>query len=88
MSSSAIVFLIAALATATVTFLIVSRMAKQLKQAVPSEQRASIWLDLPRIVRQHHQAFPQSGPMLAFWLSVMFLLVWLTCLVFSLIAHL
>jgi len=26
--------------------------------------------------------------MLAFWLSVMFLLVWLTGLVFSLIAHL
>ena len=88
MSSSAVVFLVAALATATVTFLIVSRMANQLKQAAPSERRASIWLDLPRIVREHHRLFPQSGPMLAFWLSVMFLLVWLTGLVFSLIAHL
>jgi hypothetical protein len=88
LSSSAIVFLVAALATATVTFLIVSRMANQLKQSAPSERRASIWLDLPRIVREHHRLFPQSGPMLAFWLSVMFLLVWLTGLVFSLIAHL
>lgn len=84
MSSSTILFLIAALVTAAVAFLIVSRMASQLKQGAPTERRASVLRDLPRIIREHNRLFPQSGPMLAFWLSVIFLLVWLTCLAFSL----
>jgi hypothetical protein len=63
-------------------------MTRQLRQAAPAEPRASIWVALPRIIREHHRAFPQSGPMLAFWLSVMFLFVWLSCFVFSLLSHL
>lgn len=75
MSPSTIIFLIATLVTATVTFLTVSRMANQLKQVAPTERRASIFLDLPWIIREHNRFFPQSGPMLAFWLSVIFLLI-------------
>jgi hypothetical protein len=66
----------------------VNRMANQLKQIAPTERRVSIFLDLPWIIQQHNRRFPQSGPMLAFWLSVLFLLVWLTCIAFSLVTHL
>jgi hypothetical protein len=85
---STIIFLIATLVTAAVTFLNVSRMANQLKQVAPTERRASIFLDLPWIIREHNRLFPQSGPMLAFWLSLIFLFVWLTGIVFSLATHL
>jgi hypothetical protein len=88
LSPSTIIFLIAALVTATVAFVNVSTMADQLKKIAPTERKASIFLDLPWIVRQHTRLFPQSGPMLAFWLSVIFLLVWLTCIAFSLFTHL
>jgi hypothetical protein len=88
LSPSTMIFLIAALITATVTLLIVSKMANQLKQTAPTARRTSIFLDLPWIIRQHNRSFPQSGPMLAFWLSVIFLLVWVTCIVFSLATHL
>ena len=88
MSPATIIFLIAALATATVTLLIARSLAKQLQQVAPTGRRVSIFLDLPSIIREHHRLFPQSGPMLAFWLSVIFLIIWLTCLVFSLAEHL
>ncbi len=88
MPPSTIIFLIATLVTAAVTFLNVSRMANQLKQVAPTERRASIFLDLPWIIREHNRLFPQSGPMLAFWLSLIFLFVWLTGIVFSLATHL
>ena len=68
--------------------LIVSRLAKQLKQVAPTERKVSIFLDLPSIIREHHRLFPQSMPMLAFWLSVIFLIVWLASLVVSLATHL
>jgi len=87
MSSATIVFLIAALVTATVTFLNVNRMANQLKQVGSTERRASIFLDLSWIIREHNRLFPQSGPMLAFWLLVISLLIWLSCIVFSLAMH-
>ena len=73
--------------TAAVTFLIVGRMANQLRQVAPAERKTSIFLALPSILREHSRLFPQSGPMLAFWLSVIFLFVWLTCVVFSLVRH-
>jgi hypothetical protein len=73
--------------TAAVTFLIVGRMANQLKQVAPGERKTSILLGLPWIIREHSRLFPQSGPMLAFWLSVIFLGVWLSCVAFSLIRH-
>lgn len=84
MSPLTIFFLVAALVTATVTLLIVSRMANQLRQVAITERRASIFLDLSWIISEHNRLFPQSVPMLAFGLSVSFLLVWLTCLVFGL----
>jgi hypothetical protein len=80
-------FLLASVVTAAVTFLIVGRMANQLRQVAPGERKTSILLGLPWIIREHGRHFPQSGPMLAFWLSVIFLVVWLTCVVFSLIRH-
>jgi hypothetical protein len=88
LSSGTIIFLVAALLTATVTLLIVSRLAQQLKHVTPTGRKVSIFLDLPWIIREHYRLFPQSGPMLAFWLSIIFLLVWLTCLVFNLAEHL
>lgn len=88
MSPATIIFLLASLLTATVAMLIVSRLAKQLKQVAPTERKVSIFLDLPSIIREHHRLFPQSMPMLAFWLSVIFLIVWLASLVVSLATHL
>ena len=87
MSPVTTIFLTAAVLTAAVTFLIVGRMANQLRQVVPAERKPSLLLGLPWIIREHSRLFPQSGPMLAFWLSVIFLVVWLTCVVFSLIRH-
>jgi hypothetical protein len=85
MPALAIMFLIAALFTIGVTFFIVNRMANRLKQIAPTERRiSSNFLKLPRIIREYERLFPRSGPMLAFWLSLEFLLVWLTCMVFSL----
>ena len=87
MSPATIIFLLASVITAAVTFLIVGRMANQLKQVAPGERKTSILLGLPWIIREHSRLFPQSGPMLAFWLSVIFLGVWLSCVAFSLIRH-
>jgi len=87
LSPATTIFLLASMVTAAVTFLIVGRMANQLKQVAPGERKTSILLGLPWIIREHSRLFPQSGPMLAFWLSVIFLLVWLSCVAFSLIRH-
>ena len=87
MSPATIIFLLASVVTAAVTFLIVGRMANQLKQVASAERKTSILLGLPWIIREHSRLFPQSGPMLAFWLSVIFLGVWLSCVAFSLIRH-
>ena len=87
MSPATIIFLLASVVTAAVTFLIVGRMANQLKQVAPAERKTSILLGLPWIIREHSRLFPQSGPMLAFWLSVIFLGVWLSCVAFSVIRH-
>jgi hypothetical protein len=88
LSPSTIFFLVAALVTAVATSLNVSRMANRIKRTAPSERRASIFLDLPWIIREHNRLFPRSELMLAFWLSIIFLLVWLTCFVLSLAIHL
>ena len=80
-------FLIATVATALVNLIILGKMANQLKHGGPGERRVSAFLDLPWIVREHNRSFPQSGSMLAFWLSVIFLVVWVSCLVVSLGAH-
>lgn len=88
MTPATILFLIAALVTAAVSILIVRRMATQLHQVAPGERRGSILLDLPKIIHEHNRRFPRSEPMLAFWLTIIFLLVWLSCLAVSLATHL
>jgi hypothetical protein len=81
----AIMSLIAGLFTVSVTLFIVNRMANRLRQIVRAERRiSSSSLELPRIIREYERLFPHSQPMLAFWLSVEFLLIWLTCMLFSL----
>lgn len=87
MSPATTIFLGASVVTAAVTLLIVGRMANQVRRAVPTERKSSMRLGLPWILREHSRLFPQSGPMLAFWLSVIFLIVWLACVVFSLVRH-
>ncbi len=85
MPAFAIMFLIAALVTVSVTFFIVNRMDNRLRRIAPTERRiSSNFLELPGIIREYERLFPHSGPMLAFWLSLEFLLIWLTCMVFSL----
>lgn len=79
-----ITFLIGALATVIVILLLVVRMANQLKRVAAEQRISSIFLDLPRIIREFNRLFPQSETMLAFWLSFEFLLIWLACIVVSL----
>ena len=80
-------FLVATAGTAALSFFLVGKMAEQLKRARPGERKAPTFLNLPGVVREYDRAFPRSGLMLAFWLSVIFLVVWVACLVFSLRAH-
>ncbi len=67
------------------TFFIVRRMVNQLKEIAATEGRiSSIFLDLRRIIREHNRLFPQSGLLLAFWLSLIYLAIWLARMVLSL----
>ena len=69
----------AALVTLSMTLLIVSRMVSQLMQIVAPERRISAnFLDPRLIIREHNRLFPQSGLMLAFWLSIIYLVIWLS----------
>jgi len=85
MPALAIMFLFAVLVTLSVTFLIVNRMANRVRQIARTERRIAFnFLELPGIIREYQRLFPLSEPLLAFWLSLEFLLIWLTCMVFSL----
>ncbi len=85
MPLSLVIFVGAAPATVGMTFLIVRRMVNQLKQIASPERRiSSIFLDLRSIVREHSRLFPQSGLLLAFWLSLIYLAIWLAGMVLSL----
>ncbi len=85
MPLSVVIPLGAALLTVSMTFLIVRRMVSQLKQNAATERRiSSIFLDLRRIIREHSRLFPQSGLLLAFWLSLIYLAIWLAGMVLSL----
>ncbi len=85
MPLSVVIFVGAALVTVSVTFLIVRRMVNQLKQIGATERRiSSIFLDLRRIIREHNRLFPQSDLQLAFWLTLIYLAIWLTGMVLSL----
>jgi len=81
----AVIFFGAALVTVSMILLIVRRMVSQLMKIVAPERRiSSNFLDPRLIVREHNRLFPQSGLMLAFWLSIIHLVVWLSGLVLSL----
>jgi len=81
----AVNFFGAALATVSMAFLIVNRMVDQLKHSATSERRASaIFLEPRRIIHEHNRLYPQSGLMLAFWLSLIYLVVWVSGMVLSL----
>jgi uncharacterized protein involved in cysteine biosynthesis len=83
LSALTLFFLVAAVATAIASFFLVGKMADQLKRASSAERKTSVLLNLAGIVREHDRSFPRSELMLAFWLSIIFLVVWLACLVFS-----
>jgi hypothetical protein len=81
----AIIFFGAALVTVSMTLLIVSRMVGQLVQIVTPERRISSSFLNPRlIIREHNRLFPQSELMLAFWLSIIHLVICLSGMALSL----
>lgn len=81
----AVIFFSAALVAASVVFLTFSTMVNQLKQiGVPKRTLSQILLDPRGIVREHNRLFPQSSLMLAFWFSLIFLVVCLSSMVLTL----
>ena len=81
----AVIFFGAALVTVSTTLLIVSRMVRQLVEIVAPERRISSSLLDPRlIIREHNRLFPQSELMLAFWLSIIHLVICLSGMALSL----
>ena len=82
---SAVIFFGAALATVSFTFYIVGRILDELRHVAALERRiSSIFLDPRCIIREHNRFFPQSELMLAFWLSIIYLVIWLACMALSL----
>jgi hypothetical protein len=59
-------------------------MVNQLKQIAPQRRISSISLDPGCAIRDHNRLFPRSGLMLAFWLSLIYLAIWLACMALSL----
>lgn len=81
----AVIFFGAALVTVSMTLLIVSRMVSQLTKIVASERRiCSNFLDPRTIINEHNRLFPQSELMLAFWLSIIQLVICLSGMALSL----
>ena len=75
----AVIFFGARLVTVSMTLLIVSRMVSQLTKIV-----ASNFLDPRNIINEHNRLFPQSELMLAFWLSIIQLVICLSGMALSL----
>ena len=83
-----LVFLVAASLSSIVTLFFLRRIAKKVYQARPNQKRKlSILSDASRIIRAHQQLFPNDESMLGFWLSLIFLLVWLSGMTYSLLAY-
>jgi len=81
----AVIFFGAAVVTVSTTLLIVSRMVRQLVEIVAPERRiSSSFLDPRLIIREHNRLFPRSELMLAFWLSIIQLVVCLSAMALSL----
>ena len=85
MPLSVVILLGAALVTVSMTFLICRRMVNQLRQIAGTERRiSSIFLDLPRVIREYSRLFLKSGLLLAFWVSLIYFAIWLTAMVLCL----
>jgi hypothetical protein len=81
----AVIFFGAALVTVSMTLLIVGRMAHQLMESIAPERRISpSFLDPRLIIREHNRLFPQSELMMAFWLSIIHLVICLSGMALSL----
>ena len=78
------VFLVAASFNSILTLFFLRRIAKKVYQARPNQKRKlSILSDASRIIRAHQQLFPNDESML----SLIFLLVWLSGMTYSLLAY-
>ena len=81
----AVIFFGAALVTVSIALLIVGRMVRQLMEIIAPERRiSSSFLDPRLIIREHNRLFPQSELMLAFWLSIIHLVIRLSGMALSL----
>jgi len=83
-----LVFLVAASLSSIVTLFFLCRIARTVYQAQPNQKRKlSILFDAPQIIRTHEQLFPNHESMLGFWLSLITLLIWLSGMIYSLLAY-
>ena len=83
-----LVFFIAASFNLIVASFFLRRIAKKVHQAQPNQKRKlSILSDAPRLIRAHHQLFPNDESMLWFWLSLLSLLFWLSGMTYSMLAY-
>jgi hypothetical protein len=83
-----LVFLVAASLSSIVTLFFLCRIAKNVYQAQPNQKRKlSILFDAPQIIRVHEQLFPNHESMLGFWLSLVTLLMWLSGVIYCLLAY-
>ena len=83
-----LVFLVAAGLSLILTLFFLSTIAKNVHEARPNQKRKlSILSDAPRLIREHQELFPNDGSMLWFWLSLVFCLVWLSGLTYSMLAY-
>ncbi|HWY60255.1 MAG TPA: hypothetical protein VNZ03_37685 [Terriglobales bacterium] len=85
MHTFAIIFLVAVILTSLIITLLVHKMTGQLKRIHPTEENTFPMLRLPRILREHTKSFPGSYSMASCWLLLVYLLVWLVGIGFSLI---
>jgi len=93
MHALATTFLVGVLASSSVALFFVHNMASQLQHvqhALFTDKRAFLFLlqDLPKIVREHSRLFPVSDVMLGFCLSLIYLMISLSCMVYCTVVRL
>jgi hypothetical protein len=89
MHTLTIISLAGVLASSTLALLFVHSMTSELRRVLSIERRAFFILpDLPRILREHRRRFPVSESMLGLWLSLIYLMISVSCVVYCTVAHL